>query len=287
MSKKTFSPHMAIAAAGILLTMSSAMPALAQLYRPKNKPNDTSAAASEMPRKAEREARIATSSAERTAAQMTRMIARANKEIENRITRLNALSVRIQAMKKVSAAAKANLKATIDAEIANLTALKAKIATNTDVETMRTDLQSITKAYRIYALIMPQIAILAAADRATVIADAMTTLSQKLAERITAAQTAGNNVSALQTALTDMNTKIADAKTQVTAAQQQVATLKADNGDQAIFDANKEALKAAHEKIRTAMKDLETARKDAQTISKGLKTFAKPSPSPSPTPSAS
>ncbi len=289
--KKTFSPHAAIAAASILLTAATAMPALAQINRtPKTKP---AAQTSGIPTKAEREAKIASSSAdratsqaqkatERTVAQMKRMMERANKEIDNRIAGLTKLSIRIQGMKKVTDAAKTNLKATIDNEIVTLAALKTKIAADTDAETMRTDLQSITKAYRIYALIMPQIAIMTAADRANTIADAMTTLSKKLSDRIAAAGSGGNNVTALQTTLSDMNTKIADATAQAQSAIKEVSALKADNGDQTIFDANKEALKSAHEKIKTAMEDLEAARKDAQDIARGLPKFTKPKESGEP-----
>jgi len=297
MNKKTFSPQVAIAAAAILLTAAAGMSAFAQNKRsPTYNPitNPSAAAAAKAEQKANTQAKVASTSANRaakagehTAAQMKRMIERANKEIDNRITGLNKLSARIQGMKKVTDASKTNLKSTIDGEIATLIALKTKIAADTDTETMRTDIESITKAYRIYALIMPQIAIIAAADRANTVADAMTALSKKLSGRIAAAGSTGNNVTALYTQLADMSAKITDAQTQAQAAVGQVSVLKADNGDQAIFDANKAALKAAHEKIKTAKKDIEDARKDAKDIAKGLRTFAKPSRSPSPSASTS
>lgn len=268
--KKIFSRRVAQVSFGIILACATAMPVLA---------HDAKGTAQESPR--------ATPSATRIAKQMTRMIERANRAIDQRITRLNALADRIKEMKKITDTDKTDLANTVHGEVITLTNLKAKIAADTDNETVRTDMQSITKAYRIYALVMPRIAILAAADRATVISDALTVLSQKLADRMSAAQTAGNNITSSQSVLSDMNTKIADAKTQVDSARQQIASLVPDNGDQAMFDANKLALKAAHEKIKTAKKDLETARKDAQTIAKTLKSFAKPSPSGSSSPSAS
>ena len=98
-----------IAAAGIFLTAATAMPAFAQLYRK----NNTAASPSEMPKKAH----MASTTAERAAAQMTRMTERANAEIDQRIGRLNALSSRIQGMKKVSDTDKASIKATIDGEV--------------------------------------------------------------------------------------------------------------------------------------------------------------------------
>lgn len=268
--KKIFSARVAQISFGIILACATAMPALA---------HDTKETAQESPRH--------TPSAMRIQEQMMRMVERANREIDQRITRLNALADRIKGMKKITDTDKTNLANTIQGEITTLTNLKTKIAADTDNETVRTDMQSITKAYRIYALVMPQIAILAAADRATVISDALTVLSQKLADRISAAQTAGNNITSSPSVLSNMNTKIADAKTQVDSARQQVASLVPDNGDQAIFDANKQALKAAHEKIKTARKNLEAGRKNAQTVTKTLKSFAKPSPSGSSSPSAS
>ncbi len=279
MSKKISSSRIVLTLAGILLAATAAMPAFAQLYRK----NNTEIPSAETPKKM----RAASSTTDRTAAQMSRMIERANKEIDQRVGRLTELSTRIQGMKRISESDKANIQTIINGEITELTNLKAKIAADTDTETLRADFQSITKAYRIYALIMPQIAIFTATNRVGVIADAMSAVSQKLSDRITAAQTAGNDVTALQSALSDMNAKITDAKTQADAARAQIITLAPDNGDQTVFNANKAALKSAHEKVKTAMKDLETARKDAQTIVKGLKSFPAPSASASAQPSAS
>ena len=223
----------------------------------------------------------------RSAQQMTRMLQRANNEIDQRITRLGVLSARIQGMKKVSDANKAGLIGTIQTEITDLTNLKTKITADTDTETMRADLQSITKAYRIYALVMPQIAILVAADRVAVISSNMTAIADKLQTRIAEAQSAGHDVTSLQASLTDMKAKIADARTNAQNAQTDVAALMPDNGDQIKFQANGQILKDSHAKIKNAMDNFRASRKDTETIIKELRIFVKPSssrqPSTSPT----
>ena len=287
MFKKITISHLTIATAGVMFAVTT-MPALAQ-YRFRNPYAATPSHTPQRPA----DKNMASSTA-RATEQVARMVERANREIDQRVTRLTALSTRIQGVKKISDANKTELTATIQSTITNLTDLKTKIAADMDIETLRTDLQSIASAYRIYALIMPQIAILGAADRAIVISDAMTAVSQKLQTRIASVQTAGHDVAALQSLLSDMNTKIADAKVQVQNAQKEVAALVPDNGDQTKFQQNSQALKDAHAKIKAAMEDLRDARKNAEIIRKALMTFAvkpfssgQPSPSATPTPSQS
>jgi hypothetical protein len=197
-------------------------------------------------------------------------IARGDKEIDRRITALNALSTRIGEMVKLSASEKTSFQASITAQVNTLTTLKAKIDADTDATVLKTDVKSITDSYRIFALILPQGRLMAAADRASTIASSLTTISGKLQVRISDAQTAGNNVSAMQTSLADMNAKIADANTQATAATNAVISLQPDNGNATVAASNKAALQASRADIKTATSDLTTARNDAQSIIKAL-----------------
>lgn len=195
----------------------------------------------------------------------------AEQEITRRVTALNALGARIQDMIRITTDQKTAFVATIQTQITALTALQAKIAADTDIDTLKADIKSITDMYRIYMLVMPQIQINAAADRIQTTAIAMTTLADKLSARISDAKAKGKVVTTLETNLTDMNTRIADANTQATAAISMTASLKPDNGDKTIEASNKAALKDARAKLKTARADLEAARKDAGTIVKALK----------------
>jgi hypothetical protein len=105
--------------------------------------------------------------------------ARAIKEIDQRIEAMNKLAARIAAMTRVSDAAKASIKATVDAQIASLTSLKTTIQSATDAIVLKEQAQTITKAYRIYMLVMPQLQIAAAADKIKATGELLTTMAGK------------------------------------------------------------------------------------------------------------
>lgn len=191
-------------------------------------------------------------------------------QIDTRIKALSVLQARINEMQRVSASQKTSLNATLQTAIGEMTTLKAKIAADTDNAVLKADIQSITKSYRIYLLVLPQGRITAAADRIMGTSAILTELAGKLQVRITEAQAAGKDTTALTASLTDMNAKIADANVQANAAITLIANLKPDNGDKAVFEANQKALKDARAKIKLGTTDLQAARKDAGSIIKGL-----------------
>ncbi|HTY39493.1 MAG TPA: hypothetical protein VMC43_00140 [Candidatus Paceibacterota bacterium] len=207
------------------------------------------------------------------AARLSRLIGLADKAIEQRIASLNALSTRLQSLQKISDSNKSDLSTMIQSSLTDMNALKAKIDSDTDLATLRTDVKSITGSYRIYVLVVPRGYIFAAADRIMYIGDLMNALAGKLQGRIASAQSAGKDVSSLQSALTDLNAKVSDANAQAQAAVSEVASLAPDQGDQTKLAANDQALKDARSKIKTANADLIAARKDAAAIAKGLRAF--------------
>jgi len=207
---------------------------------------------------------------------------KADAQIDARIKALNALYTRVNAMTRLTDDQQNALAATVNANIAEMTTLKAKIDADTDAATLREDMASITKSYRIYLLIMPQAAIEAAADRVLDVASDLTTFAAKLQARIDAAKTAGADVSAMVTAKTDMDAKLADATTQANAAVSEVMNLKPDNGDVDIFRANLASLKDARSKVVAGIHDIGQARNDAGTIVKALVTWDKAHPDAAP-----
>lgn len=192
--------------------------------------------------------------------------ARASQEIDRRITAMNNAITRITNAKRISANDKSALITQIQTQIATLTSLKTKINADTDLATLRTDVQSIVTSYRIFVLFLPKTHILAAADSMLTTADQAATLAAKLQSRITTAQNAGKDVTALTTALTDMQTKIADAKTQANNAIAAVTPLTPDG-----YPDNKATLQSARGMLLVGRQDLTGARQDAKTIMEGLK----------------
>lgn len=196
--------------------------------------------------------------------------ARANKEIDRRLGRLNKLIARINNMKRLTADQKSSLISQIQTEITNLTNLKTKIAGDTDLPTLKADVRSIVTSYRVFALFVPQISLLASADRTLEVTDKLTAIATKLQTRIQTAQNNGKDVTSLQTALTDMQNKISDAKTQATNAINAVLPLTPSG-----YPGNVTVLQSSRTVIQTAHQDLVTARQDAKTIIKGLRAFGK------------
>lgn len=209
-------------------------------------------------------------SASTTAARMANMQSKSGKEIDQRIDSLNKLLTRVQSFNKVSDADKASIASSIQNVITTLTSLKTKIATDTSTSTISVDMKSITEANRVYALVIPKINVMAAADRVGTIYDMLSIIAGKIQVRLSQS-TSTPDASSLQSDLSDMNAKLADAKTQAQNAINAVASLQPDNGDKTVMQSNTTALKAGRTDIQNATKDLTAARKDAQTIIQALR----------------
>ena len=202
--------------------------------------------------------------------------ARADEEITRRLTALNALATRVSEMKNLSASEQTTLATNIQTQITAMNTLQTQIAADVaanNVTQLRADVKSITISYRIFILIIPQGYIEAASDRVETIVGIMNDLGTKFQTRITAAQTAGDNVTAVSATFADFNAKVSDANTQAQTAVAEVVSLMPDNGVQSVMQSNTAALKDARSKIQTAQQDFVAAHQDAQTIATDLKSF--------------
>lgn len=200
---------------------------------------------------------------------ITTIINGADTEINQRIQVLNDLILRISAMKKLSSDGNHSLNVLVQNEIDELTALKAKIDSDTSLPTAKTDYQSITKSYRIYALVLPQIRIAVASDRVSTIVDDMKMVGNKVQSRISGLT--GVNVATINNMFADFTEKVSDASAQAIAATGQALALQPDQGDQTRMLANMVALKEASAKLKTVNDDLIAARKDIGDIAKFLR----------------
>lgn len=231
---------------------------------------DASTTAMMQERRQERMASTTAARQERLQQRLEKASERGATEIDKRVESLNDLLSRIQGMKNVSDADKLSFQTSIQAEIADLQALKASIASSSasmSTSTLKTELLSITQGNRVYALVEPRARILAAADRINTIASMMSTISVKLQDRY-ASSTASTTASSpsVSSYLSEINAKIADAQAQAQAAISEITPLKADNGDKTIAASNAAALKDARLKVEAAQKDLVTARQDIDKI---------------------
>jgi hypothetical protein len=213
----------------------------------------------------------ASSTAETTRAERAKD--KASQEIDRRVASLNALLTRVTAMTKVSDQLKANLKANVQNEIDAFNALKVKIDADTDLATLKTDVQSVTQSYRVYMLVLPQGRITAASDRMATVITMMASVGTKLQARINTAKGAGSDTSKLEEALTDLGTKLTSAQTHAQAAVGAIAPLVPDQGDKTVQEKNDAAIKSAQAEIKAGTADLVDARKDIAAIIKGLGTL--------------
>ncbi len=193
---------------------------------------------------------------------------RANEAIENRITRLNQLIDKINDIKRLTSDQKSTLTGQIQSEVSALETLKTKIDADTDLTTLRADVQSIVKSYRVYVVFIPKVYIVAHADRLMDVVGLLQTYESKLQTRVTAA----GSPSALTALLSDMTAKLTDANTQAQNAINAVLPLTPDG-----WPGNKATLQSARTMLQTARQDIQTAWHDAQQIRQGL-------PKPSVTP---
>jgi hypothetical protein len=202
---------------------------------------------------------------------VTEAIAKADKDIAQRIDSLNKALERITGMKNVSDTEKNSAKTDIQSELANLNLLKSKIDADTDLVTIKKDLASLISGSRIYALVIPKLNILASVDKVNTVATMLTTISVKLQVRVDEAKASSTDVTSLQTALDNITTKVASAKEEAVTAQTTVADLVPDNGNKTILDSNNAKIKLARENIKNANKDLNDARNSAKKITEALK----------------
>jgi predicted nucleic acid-binding Zn-ribbon protein len=190
---------------------------------------------------------------------------RATTEITRRVKFLTELSSKIDGLKKLSDAQKTDLKSQIQVQIDGLNALQAKINADTTLETLKTDVKSIVNGYYIFAFFRVKVSLLVATNRMGYTTDLLNTVYAKLQTRINEKQAKGEDVTSLNTLLTDMQAKITSAKTNYEAGQTELTSLTAQG-----YPENKTILLDARAKIKQGEKDLRAAYQDAVKIRQGL-----------------
>ncbi|MEU8003253.1 hypothetical protein AB0B66_19015 [Catellatospora sp. NPDC049111] len=188
--------------------------------------------------------------------------------IDGRLALLRAEGVAIRNAARLTDAHQAALQKIIDADIAGLTELRAKVATETTAEAVRADARSMVEDYRVYLLVRPQVHLTVAADVESAALARLRTLHDKLAQAVAAAKSAGKDVG-------DAEAKLAHLKSELDATESALSGLADDllavqPGPDAAAIKAKTA--AARTDVRTARTHLRAAVADA----KALRTLLKP-----------
>lgn len=199
-------------------------------------------------------------------ARLQLIINRGNSEIQRRLSTLQSLSSKINSATKLTASDKAALSSEVNDEISGLTTLKTKLDADTTVAAAKTDAQSIITGYRVYALIVPKVNLIKAADDQQVAESKFSALATKLQTRLSAAQSAGKSVTALNSGLTDMKNKIAAA--QAISSKIEASVIGLQPGD---YNTDHSILNGYRDQLKTAQTDIQAAVSDATNIVSGLK----------------
>lgn len=199
---------------------------------------------------------------------MANIISKGNAEINRRETSLTALYARITGAKNLTSSDQSYLLSEAQTEASGLNNLKTVLDACTTFTCAKSNAQSIITEYRVYALILPKVQLTRMADDQQVIETALITLATKLQSRITNAQTAGNDVTTLQT---DLNSMVADSNAATVISKNLEATvLPLQPSD---YDANHDVLAGDLTQLQTARTDLQNAVTLAKTIITGLKSL--------------
>lgn len=183
-----------------------------------------------------------------------------------RISSLGNAITKVQQNEYLTDAHRGAILTTLNADLAAMRTLQAKIAADTEVATAKTDYRSIFTDYRVYAVALPQSFDACAADGLT---DSALPRLQKAHDALAAALAgsgAGRSTPELQAELTDMQNRIDDA-THVIAGVADAALGVTPAG----WNANHLVLAPYRQAVSTALADAKYARADGQAIVAALK----------------
>lgn len=199
-------------------------------------------------------------------ARLQQIINRGNSEINRRLTTLNGLSSKIASATKLTSSDQNDLTTVVNNEISGLTNLKTTLDSETQVTNAITDAQSIFSDYRVFALVVPQTDLIKTADDQQVTETKLSTLSSKIQADITSDQTAGKNVTNLQTQLNALVAKIQAAQTISNSIETSVITLTPSD-----YNTNHSVLSGDRNQLKTAQSDIVVAITEAKSLVSSLK----------------
>lgn len=201
--------------------------------------------------------------------QLTRLQTRANDMIAMRLDSLQKLQTRIQDDKQLTDADKTSLLDDVAATLSSLTALKTKIDADTDLTTAREDAKSIVTSYKIYVYFEPKIRLLTIIDNLQTATATISSLAGRVQTLLTTLQGQGRNVTAAQTALTDVTKQVAAINTILATDKTFLQNTSVTSSDpQSIFTQVRQNLATVRADIATIRADFATIRGNFEELLK-------------------
>jgi len=197
---------------------------------------------------------------------LTAIKTRGDAELGRRVDTLARLLITINSATKLSDSSKQALSEQVGNENVALAALRVKLAAETTVADAANDIKTMITEYRVYALIVPKVQIIRAADDEQAAEAKLLALQAKLTTRINNASAAGKDVTALQTKLDDMAANLTQA--QLISAGVETSVLPLQPTD---YDNDHTILSGYRDNLKTAKIAAQAAFTDAKAIVAGLK----------------
>ena len=191
-------------------------------------------------------------------------------DIDLRLAKLGSLSASLTAATSVTAGHRSTQQASLQGAAGGLTALKAKVAGDTDARTLKDDCQSVFADYRVFALRAPQTGYVIAGDAQVAAVARLQAVVPTLSDAIAKLEAAGKDVAAAKTALADLQGKLADAAPKAGGITDGVIGFTP-----AAYNADKNLLTPTHTQVLAVRTDLAGARADLKAIGAALKALAR------------
>lgn len=195
------------------------------------------------------------------AVRMAELKSRGDSEINRRLVDLDGLTARINADHRINATQKSEVLGVVNATRTGLQALKTKIDGDTDLTTLRADVQAIVLNFRVYVLVDPMVHEIVASDQILDLTNLLTSIENRLSPYVTKL----NNSS--------VTAAFSDAQQQTQAAAGLVGPLPAELAalTPAGYPGNKATLQSAHTALASARADLGKVRSDLATVIQALR----------------
>jgi hypothetical protein len=200
-----------------------------------------------------------------TPARMTLLKARGHLAIQRRLIELDRLTALVNGATHLSSANRTALVSKLSADRGGLESLDTKIQGDTDASTLRTDLESIVTAYRIYVLVAPQAHLAVASDRVAAFVSLGNTIAGQIQAAIDTAKGNGKDVKVAQAALNEMRKQLQAATAAIAGIASNVIALTPSG-----YPANRSMLISARISILAARAHLAKARVDAHAAVSAL-----------------
>lgn len=187
--------------------------------------------------------------------------AKAAAAIAKRVASLNKVITAVTSNTHLTAGDKSALLSTLNGDLSGLTALGATIAADTTTQQAVTDYKTIFTNYRVYALALPQVHFVTAADTLNgMVVPKLTAVQAKLVARLAADPS--KNTPTVQAAMADLAAKITDIGTSTSglAATVLAYTPAQYNADHTLLASVRTTLKAGRTDIKAARADIMTVR---------------------------